>query len=346
MSFASSLEARAIASKKVRYQQIDVLKGLAIVSVLLLHALSYEMLLQAYAIFHIWQAVPLFMILMGLNLGLSPAGSKTPLLRIYLSQGFRKKVGRIVVPVLVMYVVSLLAGFVWYQVTGQYLIAFSWLNAIGLLPVTGRGNYFVTLVLQSLLLLPLIGYLFQRRPWLTVILLVLLEVLFLLWANQFSFSEEQAYLYSAAFPRYFSAVAFGLALSCAVPQPASFRNVLLLLLLAIASGSFLYQISYDISDFKLVREEWQSQCVLAFGYAALLVLVLFRLLPNHSDNKLLGLVAALGKASYHIFLIQVLYFGLAGQDYPVVQALAVCLPAGYLFYLLERKYTGRNSPLV
>jgi peptidoglycan/LPS O-acetylase OafA/YrhL len=94
-----------------------------------------------------------------------------------------------------------------------------------------------------------------------------------------------------------------------------------------------------------VREEWQTQCVLAFSYAALLILILFRLLPNHSDNKLLAMVAALGKASYHIFLIQILYFGLLGQDYPVVQALAVCLPAGYLFYLLERKYTRRNASI-
>ncbi|TXK37024.1 acyltransferase [Pontibacter qinzhouensis] len=337
MRSATPLQALNRQHKKVRYQQIDVIKGLATVAVILLHAFTYEELLSSFAIFHIWQAVPLFMILMGLNLGLSPVGSQTSLAAIYNSKGFRKKVKRIVVPVLVLYGVALAAGGVWHYFTGEDKIQFKWLSFLGLLPVTGRGNYFITLVLQSLVLLPFIGHYYQRLPGATIVVLIVLEVVFLLWFAPFTFSVEQTYLYSAAFPRYFSAIAFGLVLSEVVVLPLQKKRLLPLLLLALASAVFLYQILYNISDFDVVRQEWQTQFVLSFGYAALLVLLLFRFLPNWSENWVLSLLARIGKASYHIFLIQIVYFGLVAQEYSFALALAICLPAGYVFFLLESK---------
>ncbi|MFT2011029.1 acyltransferase family protein [Pontibacter sp. 13R65] len=338
MSSASPLEAPLVSHKRMRYQQIDVIKGLATVSVILLHALEYEALLQTFAIFHIWQAVPLFMILMGLNLGLSPAGTQTPLLQLYLSKGFRKRIKRLLMPVLLMYLVSIGVGFIWHSITGKNPVTYKWLNLLGMFPVTGPGNYFVTLVWQSLLLLPLIGYFYKRKPGVTIVLLVVLEVGFLLLCEGLTFSKEYDYLYSAAFIRYFSAVAFGLALSQVVSEPTKPKIWFLLLILALASVCFLYHIQYQLSDFTLVRKEWQAQCVLAFGYAALLVVLLFRIFPVVSANRGLLLTAAIGKASYHIFLVQILYFGLAAQNYSPIQALAVCLPLGYLFYLIDSKY--------
>lgn len=44
-----------------RLDNIDFIKGLAALSVILLHTLPEEVLMGSLAIFHIWQAVPLFM---------------------------------------------------------------------------------------------------------------------------------------------------------------------------------------------------------------------------------------------------------------------------------------------
>lgn len=54
-----------------RSLQIDILKGLAIIGVLLQHMLSDMFFHDSYAAFHIKQAVPIFVILMSYNLGLS-----------------------------------------------------------------------------------------------------------------------------------------------------------------------------------------------------------------------------------------------------------------------------------
>lgn len=43
-----------------KIHEIDFIKGLAILSVILLHTVSSDLLYKTYAFFHIWQAVPIF----------------------------------------------------------------------------------------------------------------------------------------------------------------------------------------------------------------------------------------------------------------------------------------------
>ncbi|MCD2136738.1 OpgC domain-containing protein [Salinicoccus halitifaciens] len=52
---------------KKRNYNIDILKGLAIIAVILIHSLPDEMLLAILSPFYIWQAVPVFMLLAGYN---------------------------------------------------------------------------------------------------------------------------------------------------------------------------------------------------------------------------------------------------------------------------------------
>ncbi|GAB3537857.1 acyltransferase [Pontibacter brevis] len=321
-----------------RFQQIDVTKGLAIVSVILLHALENEALLASYAIYHIWQAVPVFIVLMGVNLGMNFSGKIPELSSLYTARYFLKKAERIVFPLLWVYGLAVLAGFTWLLLYNEQKLDFNAYLLIGLLPLTGPGNYFVTLILQSILFFPIIDYLFQRQPALTVVLLVVLEVLFLLWSSQSAFFMSRDFLYSAALPRYFSAIAFGLVLSRAILQP--FRVALFSLLMAVAAAGCLYLYRMVYADLKLdyVLATWQTQCVLTFGYAAAMVWILFGALPVNSDNKLLQFFSVLGKASYHIFLIQIVYFGLVPEDTRVLQDVILALLIGYLFYKTDTTY--------
>lgn len=131
---------------KQHFQQIDVVKGLAIVAVLLLHSLSRASLLHSYAVYHIWQAVPLFMVVMGLNLGLSVHGRTQQLKQLYTRQYFSKKAVRILTPFFIVFLLSVPLGVLWQWATGADVLAFSWYTAVGVLPVTGKGNYFITLL--------------------------------------------------------------------------------------------------------------------------------------------------------------------------------------------------------
>ena len=47
--------------------QIDLLKGAAIISVVIQHSVTKNQLSQTFSQFHIWQAIPIFFIIMGLT---------------------------------------------------------------------------------------------------------------------------------------------------------------------------------------------------------------------------------------------------------------------------------------
>ncbi len=320
------------------YQQIDVIKGFAIISVILLHSSSVKGLLNTYSILHIWQAVPLFVIMMGLNAGMSVFNKKPYFSELYTKTYFSKKFDRIVVPFLMIFVLSIILGYVWYWVTGQYKIEFRKLNLIGVLPVSGPGNYFITLTFQSILLLPLIQYVFKWHPFSAIIGLVVLEVVFLLISDDLGLFARHNYLYSAAFPRYFSAIAFGLVLSKLVLRQARAAKIILITSAALISGVYLLEIMYGNLELPQIKEEWKTQNVLTFSYSAFIILLLFKALPSQSENWLLKFLASMGKSSYHIFLIQIIYFGLINNQFNVAQNLIICLVLGYLFCRYERPF--------
>ncbi|MGV3587513.1 MAG: acyltransferase family protein [Adhaeribacter sp.] len=317
------------------YQQIDVIKGFAIIAVIILHSVNEQVLLNTYSILHIWQAVPLFIIIMGLNAGMSIGNKQPQLADLYTKTYFKKKFERIGIPFLVIFVLSIVLGYVWYWFTGQYKIEFRASNLMGVLPVAGPGNYFITLTFQSILLLPLFKYLFKWHPLTVLILLVVLEVIFLLISVNLHLFTRNNYLYSAAFPRYFSAIAFGLVLSKVVIRPFRATKIILITSAAFISCVYLLEITYGYLDIPQIKEEWKTQNVLTFSYAAFMTFLLFKALPNHSENWFLKFLAAMGKSSYHIFLVQIVYFGLINQKDYLLLNLLICLTIGYLFCRFE-----------
>jgi peptidoglycan/LPS O-acetylase OafA/YrhL len=325
------------------FQQIDILKGLAILAVLLLHSLTREQLMDSYAVFHIWQAVPVFMVVMGVNLGLSYGSKSLHFGQLYSAHYFSKKAARIVLPLLVMYIVALVAGYTWQQLFDRDVYTLGWKNLIGVLPVSGKGNYFITLLLQSLLLLPLIGYSFNRWPVATSVLLVMLEIVFQLLATQVSYFENDSYLYDAAFFRYLSAIVLGLWLARMMEKPL-LRYGWPLLVLGLGSGVYLYLLQYQQLTLLPFREAWQSQVLLTFPYAALLVYLCIKTFPQQSGFVVWRVLAYVGQASYHIFLAQVLYFGLVQDDTQIMLNLTICLLAGLAFYEFEKRLNKHIAP--
>lgn len=327
----------------IHYQQIDILKGLAIIAVLLLHSLTREQLVDSYALFHIWQAVPVFLVLMGLNLGISYGSKTLHFEHLYTAHYFSRKAMRIVFPLLIIFVLAIVAGYTWQQLYDRDVYTLGWKNLIGVLPVSGKGNYFITLLLQSLLLLPLIGYTFNRWPVATSVVLVLLEIGFQLIAAQMSYFEQDSYLYDAAFFRYLSAIVLGLWTARMIEKPF-LQYGWLLVALGIASGLYLYLLQYQQWRLLPFREAWQSQVLLTFPYAALMVYLGLKAFPQQSDFFAWRVLAFVGQASYHIFLVQVLYFGLVQDDSNILLNLGICVVAGLTFFWAETKLSKKLSP--
>lgn len=325
---------------KQHLQQIDVLKGLAIIAVLLLHSFSREQLVTSFAVFHIWQAVPVFMIIMGLNLGMSYGSKTLRFQQLYTAHYFQKKGTRILLPLLIIYAVALMLGYAWQQVYDLDPFTLSWKNFIGVLPVSGKGNYFITLLLQSLLFLPLIGYSFLRWPFITCLALLFLEITFQLISYHIWYFNGDRYLYDAAFFRYLTAIGLGLLLSRLVTSNHKCFGWLLVVI-GIGSGLYLYLHQYYGLYLPYMRSEWQAQLFLTFPYAALLIYLGILAFPQQSENVALKTIASVGQASYHIFLVQVLYFGLIQDDTRVLLNVAICLMAGQAFYWLESNISKR-----
>lgn len=74
--------------------------------------------------------------------------------------------------------------------------------------------------------------------------------------------------------------------------------------------SFIYLILFLFGfSIPYFYNNWQPQNFLIFTYPLLLCLTGMLYLPSEAKNIILSLLANIGKASYHIFLIQIVFFG-------------------------------------
>lgn len=299
-----------------RIARVDVVKGLAIICVILLHVLPSNILFGTFSWFHIWQAVPVFAFLMGVT------GARTRMdgLGIY----YKRRARRLGPPMAIAWIVSLLIAL------NRHTWTWSSTYLIGVLPATGPGNYFVTLLMQYVLLLPIIRWCFDRRPSTTIVMSTLISFGFELVSG---LGHVEPYLYSSSILRYLVAIVLGMwvASDHDVPTP-------------LAGMSIGYLVAHSLGvRIPWFDQAWQPQNFLAFGYTALLTKLLLDRLPGQGT-----LLESIGKASLHIFLVQILWFG---QFLPrvsmalplrVVASIVFCVGVGLIFHAVESKLLPRR----
>jgi fucose 4-O-acetylase-like acetyltransferase len=262
-------------SQTTRNGAVDAIKGIAIVSVLLIHSLPEQVLSASFSVFHVSQAVPILIVMMG-YLG---ATSRVRPLGDYL----RRRGIRLLVPWAIAWLVALLV-----LVLKGHLV---WMSPIlvGALPVpSGPGNYFISIAIEFVLILPLLRWLLDRGPWVLLGTCLALDISYELTAAYFGLNN---YVTKALIFRYLFAVALGMLLA----KGHKFWPLLPL------SFAFLVAITAGVR-FDFLAPGWQSQSLLAAGYTIALVAVGLRF-------RYPRLLQSLGRASWHIFLVQILWFG-------------------------------------
>jgi len=331
------------------YPTIDLLKCLAIISVILLHTIPYDYLNRSLYQLHIYQAVPLFMVLTGVTLMITfgrPGHSGR--LRDYFNLNYLgRKAKRIIYPLLPVFFISLLFG-LW---NNHYYAGVLWIA--GCLPVSGPGNYYVTILLQLIIIAPFLSYFYRKSPRLVLTVMVIADLGFQLMAPHLGLLMNNSYAYAACILRYFSALAFGMLVSDEFLNKGyvnlkdrKYRPLLLvfpLSVLYLAAGAFLQQ------PFPLFDPAWRTQNILSFAYTAVLAVFILNLGVGRFVDGISGKsMLLIGKASYHIFLVQILFFGfglsftrlasggdLAAGGTAVLLNLIATIAAGLLFYRLE-----------
>lgn len=143
------------AKKQIAY--LDFIKGFAAVSVVLLHALPKEALLESFAYVHVWQAVPLF-VFVSFYLFFKKLDSGIKLKDYYSKKSIGKVVRKIVVPFLVVQLIFVVINYLTDGLSG-----IKWMTGRG---GDGRGSYYPYIYCQIWLIAPLLYLLLHKmRNW-------------------------------------------------------------------------------------------------------------------------------------------------------------------------------------
>ena len=313
---------------------IDVIKGLGILSVILLHTFNSEFLLKIGAPFHIWQAVPIFIILQGFNLANSYKRRGFESLDDFKDKHYHlRRIQRLIFPYLIFFALQTI--FLWVD-TPTYFMEQNHFQRF-MTGGRGPGSYFVPLTIQTQLLLPffyLVARKSRRMLFLGSFLLGIgLEVL----SVSLPIGEE---MYRILIIRFLFAIALGVALALEVKQP--FRNRFFYVGFAL---SLLYITGVMYFNWHFVMEHfWHSQHLPSFFYPLALILWL-RQVPMVAENPVFQVLQKIGEASYHIFFVQIFYFWApikalrpsASLLTGTIVNLILCSILGLLFYYLEKK---------
>jgi len=330
-----------------RLLEIDLLKACAIISVILIHTLYTPILLLIGAPFHIWHAVPLFILIAGYTSAYAyiRRGSKT-LESCYDPQLIWRRVRRILEPFIVMWVfqiavIIILSG--WIFTYGSLIQNF-------FLGGNGPGSYYIPVIIQHVLIVPILFLLALRYPRGMLagafILDLFLEILLYLSAIPHE-------TYSILYVRYLFAGALGVYLAVSGPRFTAWT----------AAGGVIGFIYLTLTSYlgmfsEILNSNIEGGISHAPAYFWTLVLAVagFLMLPKRAGNMTIRIFETFGKASWHIFLVQMTFFFFAWQWiqitilYPIQMlfpesinflvipvgatlTLAICCSVGGLWYL-------------
>ena len=261
-----------------RVHAIDLIKGVAVLFVVLQHTVDRSVLLAIFSpnllffaplpgitslpIFAfnglvnltIDQAVPLFLVVMGINAEISGRGPR---------------IRRLIYPFILIFIISLAIGIS----RGQYYIGAN--SLLFQLPVSGPGNYFIPLAVSFAIIGKWVVTVYRRWPQEMIIGAFLVNLSFNIFIREWEY-------YDICILRCIFAIVLGMY----IYENGINKYILIMLPISIA-------VIVSLRD-------WNA---LTFFFPAFSIAIAIH---NSFGNRILEV---LGKASYHIFLVQILYFG-------------------------------------
>lgn len=314
-----------------RFDQIDLLKALAIVAVVSQHGLPFSERLDSYGSLWTDQAVPVFIVLTGLLLARFDKVGPLPWRGLDAPGYLKRRAARLLVPFSVTWVAALAVGLL--VVGSIYLGA---LTLLGALPVVGPGNYYIPVAVQLVLLTPAVAWAMRRWVGPTLVVCLALNVGFeLVWTRAgLVHGGSSAFVYDAISLRYLFLLALGVWLAVAAPR--TWRDLRWLLVgAAVAVAYLLVEHGHTGALLGFAPGFERRTNFIAACYPVLLVALGLRWLPASAPRALKPAVT-LGRASYHVFLTQIVWFGAVPEQSlgRFAAALAIVIAIGVVFYRL------------
>lgn len=280
-------------SKAIHLEEVDFIKGLAAISVIFLHTLPLSILKGTFAVFHIWQAVPIFLFI-SFYLGFRNIERNGNVYKSYYSlQKVKKILLKIWLPLIILAVLEAVLFFA----VGNHD------KAIGCLfcYANGPGSYYVWCYMQIWFMMPVI-YLLLKRFGVVIgggILLILSVLLDFLWER-----------YTDLIPGY---TCFRyLFISVPVFMYLKGGNVKSLSLLAFFSMVYLVLMLYSSIPLyadPLLPDGWEVQTSFGYFYTLSLFMLLLKIYTKLRNSKLKQYITHVGTITWEVFLVQMVLIG-------------------------------------
>ena len=322
---------------KKRIYMIDYLKALAIIMVIVTHYDWADKIKPGFLYF-INMAVPIFMIITGYNFAMSgKRRAEGKIANMYRKDAIIPKLIRFTTPFIFIYILEIIFKVAWKG------------NEYSVLELIGRffqggwgpGSYYFPILLQLIFVFPLVFYAVNRwKTWGVVMVAgvnfayeVILHLCGMPWG-----------VYRCLMFRYLLLLAFGCWMAL---YDVKIKNWLLLIMMVIGGG-FLWVVYYTPYE-PVILTYWTRTCMVVALY---IFPIVYWLLTKGKEWELPGWfgrgISLIGQASYHIFLVQMVFFHFDFCDYflpmpgktEIAVHVVLCCIIGYAYYVVEGKISS------
>jgi hypothetical protein len=153
------------------------------------------------------------------------------------------------------------------------------------------------------------------------------------------------FLYSPCILRYLFAIALGLWISDNLDLFAP-RNGAIIVGSVVSAIYLFWANTVMMTSLRipwLLRPSWLQNSI-SFCYACLLILVGLKFLPSKSSNSIIKIFGKIGIESYHIFLMQLIFFSSINYQIlfnslliSIIFNIVFCIALGTLFYSFDER---------
>lgn len=323
----SEVKMQEVSKKRIEF--LDYLKAVCVIMVIITHYNWTDKTSPLFTML-INMAVPVFMIVSGYNFAMS--GRKKAdgkLAKMYGWSMMKPKLVRFLVPFVTVCLIEILLLYIEDRTIHPFRIF--------LLGAYGPGSYYVPVMLQLLAIFPVIYFIVEKNAKLGIVLAGTANLLFEVAVKVF---EVDKYYYRLCVGRYLLLIAFGCYLYLHPKQRVKRYQMVLMFLTGFAYIIAVFGFDQEL----IIFDYWKTTALPIAFYIFPIVILLFR---RFYRSRIPGAVGAaltwIGQASYHIFLLQMVYyhFKLGGKIMNAEWFVAVpfnillTVPVGLVFYELD-----------
>lgn len=330
-------EPKATASRSSRNHFIDLLKGICIIFVIVTHfSWRDEEKLQYYFPYWLNMAVPIFMIISGYVYAFSFRKHKIETVSdAYSLKCVVPKIVRYTVPFAIAYIIEI----VYMIMTGRFVAEEGViLNLVSNFIVGGYGpgSYYFPLMIQFIFVYPIIYFIVRKHDFKGVIIVGVLNAIFELIQYSYHLSYSS---YRLLILRYILLIAVG----CHISREDFKMRKVVMIISFVVGALFIYKCNFMEYEPRIITH-WTKTSYLACLYILPIATIMILKLKSVRFIPL----EFLGKASYNIFLAQMVWYhfgfkwlGTVVEDRLMLLAvdILICIIAGILFYFAEQPVT-------